>query len=311
MKFSSEAKLGLIGIVTLAVVIWGINYLKGRNILSNSYSLSAFYSDAGGLESSAPVLLNGIKIGYVKELELIPENRLPVKVILSVEKTYSIQQGSYAVLISADLMGSKAIKIEPSDQEQFHKQDDVIQSRVELDMLSSIQTQLMPVAKQIGAVVVSLDTLVAGLDKMVGSESTFDILEDFSAISESLKNQLKQGGSLDQSFRNLESFTGMLKTQEDELASLTGHLNSISESVDSAGIKGLTHELKAVSHQFNILLTQINSGDGSAGKFIREDSLYLNLDQLILDLDTLIKDLNENPENYVQISLFGNSQKKK
>ena len=36
MKFSSEAKVGLIGIVTLAVLIWGINYLKGRNILNST-----------------------------------------------------------------------------------------------------------------------------------------------------------------------------------------------------------------------------------------------------------------------------------
>ena len=109
----------------------------------------------------------------------------------------------------------------------------------------------------------------------------------------------------------MESFTSMLNAQQDELASFTSHLNSISESIDSAGINELAQELKAVSLQFTFLLKQINSGEGSAGKFIYEDSLYLNLDRLISDLDVLIKDLNENPQDYVQISLFGNSQKKK
>ena len=101
-----------------------------------------------------------------------------------------------------------------------------------------------------------------------------------------------------------------MENQEDELTSLIGHFNSISESVDSAGINELTQELQAATHQFNLLLEKINKGEGNAGKFIHEDSLYLNLDLLITDLDELIRDLNENPKDYVHFSLFGNSQKK-
>ncbi|MCD4710049.1 MAG: hypothetical protein K8R52_04325 [Bacteroidales bacterium] len=63
MKISSEAKVGLIGIATLVILIWGINYLKGRNILNNTYTLHAFYEDSEGLESSAPIVMNGMKIG--------------------------------------------------------------------------------------------------------------------------------------------------------------------------------------------------------------------------------------------------------
>ncbi len=311
MKFSSEAKIGVIGIVTLAVLIWGINYLKGRNIFSNSYLLYTYYSNAGGLESSDPVLLNGVKIGFIKEIELIPGDSVPIKVALSIEKAYPIQEESHAVLFSSDLLGTKAIRIEPSGRNLFLKDNDVITSGVEPDMLSSLQAQLVPVTTKISEMAVSLDTLVAGLNKMVNSESTIEIFEHFSAISNSLENALKQGGSLDQSFMNLESFTTMLKSQEEELASLTRHLNSIGESVDSAGINELTQELKAVTHQFSLLLRKVNSGEGSAGKFIHEDSLYLNLDNLVADLDLLINDLKENPEDYVQISLFGNSQKKK
>ena len=102
----------------------------------------------------------------------------------------------------------------------------------------------------------------------------------------------------------------MMKTQVDEVASLTSHLNSISQSIDSAGINQLSSEIFAVTHKFNILMEQINSGEGSMGKLLYADSLYLNLDLLISDLDELIRNLNENPEDYVHFSLFGNSQKK-
>ncbi len=77
MKISSEAKVGIIGIVTLVVLIWGINYLKGRNMLSSNYELHAFYENSLGLESSSPVLMNGFKIGYIEEIKLEPEASPP------------------------------------------------------------------------------------------------------------------------------------------------------------------------------------------------------------------------------------------
>ncbi|MEN8227197.1 MAG: MlaD family protein [Bacteroidota bacterium] len=311
MKLSSEAKIGIIGILTLAVLIWGINYLKGRNILTNTYSLHAYYSDAGGLESSAPVLMNGVKIGFIKELELSPGESKPIKVVLSIEKAYPIHKGSQAVLFSADLLGTKAIRIEQSGEKQLLGYNDTIQSIIEPDMLSSLQAQIMPVMQQISNLAVSLDSLTLGVDQLIDSEATRETMVHLSAISESLKTSLEPGGSLNQSFGNLESFTAMLKAQEEDVASLTSHLNSISQSVDSAGINKLSHELLAMTQQFSLILEQINSGQGNAGKFIYTDSLYLNLDLLISDLDELIRDLNENPEDYVHISLFGNSQKKK
>lgn len=311
MKFSSEAKIGIIGIATLAVLIWGINYLKGRNILSSSYILQAFFQDAGGLESSAPVLMNGVKIGYVDEIELRPGEALPIRVSLSMEKAYPVQRGSTAVLFSADLLGTKAVRIEASRAGQILGDRDTIASLIEADMLTSLKQEFMPVMDKISALAVSLDSLATGLDRLAGSESARNTVDHLSAISESLRHSLSSGGTLDQSFRNLESFTAMLKVQEDELASLTGHLNSISESLDSAGVDRLAIELTAAIHQFNLLLGQVNSGEGNLGKLVYADSLYMNLDNLLSDLDALIRDLNENPKDYVHFSLFGNSQKKK
>lgn len=311
MKVSSEAKIGVIGIVTIATLIWGINYLKGINILTDSYTLTAYYSDAEGLESSAPVLMNGMKIGFIKEVELYPGESIPIKVVLSIEEEYPINVGSFAVLISADILGTKAIRIDRSRQPQMLGENAVIQSKVEPNILSSLQSQFIPVMEKISSLAVSLDTLVIGLDQLIGSETTKETLDHLSSISASLKHSLNQGGTLDQSFRNLASFTTMLETQEEKLTSLIGHFNSIGESLDRAGIDDLTLELKGITQQFALILEKINRGEGNAGKFFQEDSLYRNLDLLITDLDELIRDLNENPQDYVQISLFGNSQKKK
>jgi phospholipid/cholesterol/gamma-HCH transport system substrate-binding protein len=152
--------------------------------------------------------------------------------------------------------------------------------------------------------------VVQKLDTLVLASDTQEILAHVSEVSGHLAASLEPGGSLNESFANLESFSSMLREQEDELASLTGHLNSITEAVDSAGLDRLSAELISVSEQFNHLLSQVNSGEGSAGKLLYSDSLYTNLNTLIYNLDALIRDLNENPGDYVHFSLFGKSKSK-
>ncbi len=317
MKLSNEAKVGLIGIVTIIVVIWGVNYLKGRNILSSTYPLLAFYMDSGGLEASSPVLMNGVKVGYIEEITLHPEEKVPIRMVLSIEKTYPIPKGSRAVQVSTDLMGSKAIQIEmlpiedPLANREYYKENDMILTAVEQDLISSLEEQIVPVMDRISDLAVSMDRLVQQIDTLLISEATVEMVQNLSDISKSIASTLEPGGSLNQSLSNLESFTSLLKDQEENVASLTGNLNSLSESLDSAGLDKLSMELLSVTEQLNQLLLQINSGEGSAGKLIYSDSLYANLEILITDLDTLINDLTENPGDYVHISVFGKSKKKK
>ena len=317
MKFSNEAKVGIIGIVTIAVLIWGINYLKGRNILNGTYSLQAFYMNSGGLETSSPILMNGVKIGFVDEIVLQQDQAIPIKIVLSLEKAYPVRKGSTAVLASTDLLGTKAIRIDSpplndtSAQKGYMIDHETIPSAVEIDMISSLQQQIIPVMGRISDLAGSVDHMVQNLDSLLISQSTLDILKQISKISKSLSATLEPGGSLNQSFSNLESFTSMLNRQEDEISSFTRNLNSISEALDSAGLDRLSLEILSVAEQFNLMLKQVNSGEGTTGRLFYTDSLYMSLEQVINDLDSLIIDLNNNPGDYVHFSLFGGKSKEK
>jgi len=305
MKISSEVKVGLIGLATLLILIWGINYLKGRNILNSTYTLHAFFENSGGLENSSPVIMNGMKIGYIDNIVLQPELSLPVHVFIHIEKQYTVKHGSRAILFSADMLGTKAIRIESSSGELSMLHQDTILTSAEADMLSSLSAQVMPVMEQIGGLAESLDSVVQKLDRLMASDSPAEVLEDLSEISASLSASFNPGGALHSSIQNLESFTSMLDSQKDEIASMTSHLNSISESLDSAGVGQIAEELKIASGAFAQLLEQLNSGEGTMGKLLYSDSLYMHLQNLVTDLDSLVLDLNENPKDYVHFSLFG------
>ncbi|MCP4310902.1 MAG: MCE family protein [Bacteroidetes bacterium] len=309
MKISNEARVGIIGIATIAVLIWGINYLKGRNIFNSIYTLYTFYPESGGVASSSPVLINGVKVGYVEDVVLRTNEVPPIKIILSIEKQYVLGAGSVAALASADLLGTSVIKIRPSGRQPEMQHHDTIRGMVEEDFISSLQSRLFPILEKTDMLAVSLDSLSRQMDRLLSQETLSRTLENLADLSTSLSASLSTGGLLDESFRNLESFTGVLDEEKDEMASLIRNLNSISESLDRAGLDTLSSGMTSALSQFSSLLEQLNSGEGSAGKFLHSDTLHESFAVLIADLDSLVRDLNENPENYVQISLFGRSKR--
>lgn len=249
--------------------------------------------------------MQGMKIGYINDIELLQGTVQPVHVTLHVENKYPVHMGSSAVLFSADLLGTRAVRIESSGSGAHMNHNDTIPSAIEIDIFASISSQVMPVMEQIGALSESLDSVVQKIDRLLDAETTTGTLLDLRDISASLASSLNQGGALYESFNNLESFTSMLDSQKEEFRSMAVHLNSISETVDSAGIDRIAGELTAASGAFNQLLEQLNSGESSMGKLFYSDSLYVQLQNLVCSLDSLVTDLQENPKDYVHFSLFG------
>ena len=311
MKISTEIKAGIIGLVAIGVLIWGINYLKGRNILRQTLAIYALYQDASGLETSAPVYMDGIKIGYVDEIRYFPANVPPVTLLLQIEKNYPLPLGSLAELFSADLMGTRAIRIISSRKKEHLKSLDTITTRVVPDMFTNLQSEITPVLRQIKGVANSFDSLAQALERVVGSESLGQTIDHMAGASNALKNLLEEGGSLDRSMKNLDEFSSMLNEQDKEMVSLIQNLNEISQSIKEAEVDQLLLSVRSFSDQFSKLLAQVNSGGGSAGKLFYSDSLVLHLETLTSDLDLLIRDLQEHPERYVRFSVFGGSKKQK
>jgi phospholipid/cholesterol/gamma-HCH transport system substrate-binding protein len=310
MKVGTEIKIALIGIATILALIWGINYLKGKNIFKSTYTLNTFLSESGGIEPSSPVLLNGAKIGFVDQVLLRTLEPMPIQVTLEIEKIYPLYQGAKAELFSADLIGTKAIRINQTDQFQELADGDTIPSVMSPDLLGSLQQRIFPILEQVSLLARSVDSLVGQAAGLMGHEGLPTSLENLSSITGSLRLSLSQGGSLDMSLQNLEEFTSMLADQNEAIAVMISNLSSLSAELDTAGIGELVRELGTASRQFNALLYQVNSGEGSAGRLFYTDSLHNQLVTLVTDLDLLVKDLNENPGDYVHLSVFGKSTKK-
>src|SRR6185369_10834582 len=111
MKLSKEARIGIIVAAGIALLFWGINYLKGKDFFTRQKVVYAVYSRVDGLAPSNPVLVNGLKIGSVKNLLLLPDHSGKIVVSMHIKRDVMIPRNSIAQIFSADLLGAKSIQM--------------------------------------------------------------------------------------------------------------------------------------------------------------------------------------------------------
>jgi len=69
MKYwTKEAKIGVAGIVAIVLLVYGINFLKGINMLKSGSGYYVAFDNIAGLVNSSPVYANGFGVGIVRDI---------------------------------------------------------------------------------------------------------------------------------------------------------------------------------------------------------------------------------------------------
>jgi phospholipid/cholesterol/gamma-HCH transport system substrate-binding protein len=68
-------------------------------------------------------------------------------------------------------------------------------------------------------------------------------------------------------------------------------------------------QLAEIVGELKSIIDKINSGTGSAGKLIYDESIYNNLANSLNSLNDLLSDIKEHPKRYINISVFGKKSK--
>lgn len=305
MKISSEVKIGITGVVTVVVIIWGINFLKGRNIFSSNYGIISTYDQVDGLEPSAKVMMNGFKIGTVERIIFDTEALVPFTLFMEIDKKYRIRSASIAEIYNADLLGSKAVKIIQSEEHSFLQEGDTLKSRLAGDMVASLIAEISPLINHVNAAVQTLDSVGVALSHILNDPSVSSMIGNIEKATGSLDWQLSENGDLAKSFENVRTITESIGSQNESIRNTMKHLEGITSRLDNGNLDSMVYQLNSVSSHLAGITSNMNEGKGTIGKLIFEDSLYHQIGQLIANLDSLVTDLNNNPKKYVSFSLIG------
>lgn len=309
MKISNEVKVGIAVSIAIAGLIWGLNYLKGTDLFSTTNKYYVMYDNVNGIVKSNPVIMNGFKIGKVDKIVYTKDKSGRLMVTLKIDADVFVPKSSNAVIVSSDLLGSKAIELEFGDVSVAAKNGDTLTGNVE----SGLTEQIKPLKNKAEGLVTSLDSLSFALTQVLNDNSRSSLNKTFSNlehISAGLDQLINDNNSRLRSFiNNADGVAGNLRKNNDNISGILENVNSLSDSLSKLQLNATIERLNKTVTELNSVLVKIDNGQGSLGKLVNNDSLYINLNNASANLDKLLIDLKANPRRYVHISVFGRKDK--
>lgn len=310
IKLRPELRIGLFTALCIAALIWGINFLKGRNLFSPNHTYYAWFNSVDGLVPTNNVLVNGFKVGTVRSIEFGDIKQGRFLVTLLVNKKYPIPQQTVATLINDGLLGGKAIRLNMSNNAAIHASGDTLTSAIELGLLD----QVGPLKQNAEELLGEIQQLVTALNSVLDERNREQISQSLAGlnrtmqhankVASSLDAQLADGGSLNQSLANIESISDNLKNRNADIERMLGNLAAVSDTLSHAQLGKALASLNASLNSLQSTLNTLNSGQGTMGRLMTDDSLYIGLSRASQQLDLLLRNINENPKKYMRLSVF-------
>jgi len=323
VKISREIKTGVVVVVAIALTVYGLNFLRGSDLFKKDFTLYALYNRAEGVIEANPVMVNGYRVGRVHKLKLLQRNgQYKVLVSFLLYEKVNIPVGSRAKIISSDLLGSKAIEIGFSNSLQYVNDGDTLLPDVEDDLKTSVDKRIAPLQKKAENLISSIDSVMQVVQEVLNANVRQNLVASFESIKNTINYLQHTALNLDTLtstqkskivliLDKVQSITANVEKSNEKLTNIITNFSSISDSLAKADIKSTIEHTNQALVQANDILFQINSGKGTLGKLVKNDSIYNNLNKASEDLDKLLKDLRINPERYVHVSVFGRKDRNK
>lgn len=295
--FRKEVLIGLIVLIAMAVLFVGIDFLKGVNVFKAANYYYASFTNVEGLAQSAPVTLNGFKVGQVREISYDYENPGHVNVELSLDRNLRVPAGSKA-LLTTDLLGTASIVLEMSKSTDYHNVGDKLTGEVAKGLMSNVSESLMP---SVTAIFPKIDSLVTSINTLVGSPELLQSVKRLDAITANLEATSRQ---LNAMMATLPPIAGDIKTITGNFNTASGDLTEVIAGFKQVPLDSIADNVQLLTANLRDLTEQLNDPNSTLGLLTHDPALYRNLNSTVASLDSLFVDIKRNPKRYISIKLL-------
>lgn len=309
MKISHEVKVGVVAIVTIVAFILLFSFLKGTALFTSTDTYHVVYGNIAGLTESNPVEINGYQAGVVQDIRLINDGTGRILVSLSVDKHFNVPADTRAEITTATLIAGMKVILRMGQSSDMCHNHDTLEGYVATPITERLSEALSPVEDNLGEMIVKLDSVISSINEIftpafaTAIRSTVTNVNGLTASLDEITDSKKD--ALMESIEDLRVFTAMMSANSSSLDSTIRNLESVSEALASADLESTLTSLKTSLVSLSELAKGLSQGEGSAGKLMKDDSLYTNLNNTLGSLDLLLQDMRKNPAKYVHFSLFG------
>ena len=297
--FTKNVKIGLTVLVGLALLYWGINYLKGVNLFTPANRYYTEIESTDGLLEAAPVTVNGFQVGQVREINY-DYGKNKITVMLALNKEMKVPQGSTINLVSG-LMGGASLVLNlgsgaPMKQGSFIPTTDIpgLMDHVK-DSVVPMVTDMLP----------KVDSIMNNVNGLTGDPALMAALSRLDGITRQLQISAQQLTVLMNGLnRSVPGVMNNVNGITNNLTGATGNLTDLSESLKNMPLDETMNKLNTTLANLQALSEQLNDKNSSLGKIISDRELYDNANHAIASLDSLLTDIKANPKRYINVKVF-------
>ena len=295
-KSRLEIKVGLfvlVGLVLLTVLL--VQFSKGTSLFRGTYTLKLHAENVGGLKPRAGVLLAGVPVGSVKEIQLAPDDR-SVNIFLEIYKDQVVYHDAQFEIKSAGFLGDQYVSIMPMADTL-----PVLTNNAEVECAAPFDLQ--EVARGAAGFITRMDETAKKLDDSVTdlraqvlnaqTLSSFGVaLTNMKAFTEQALDAVNNinslvatnGTQVGIAVSNLVFFSGQLTqlggSAQDILATNSVNINAAIKNIDD-----ITVMLKQIA-------ADLQTGKGLAGTILQNQELATNVLDIAANLSITSSNLN-------------------
>ncbi len=313
MRITKEVKTGFVVIVTLVAFYALYNFLKGKNLFAGGNTYYIKYENVSGLAPSKPVTVSGLRIGRVDEIQII-DNVTPIYFVVKIklDKDIYFTKNTLAEIYEPGLMSGAEVRLLLDYQGPKAESGDTLRGMVKSSLTDVFSKELGPTKQKLDSLLVTFNSTMGSVDKVLDEENR----QTLKQVLKSLDGTLVSFGHTSQSLTKTSDEANRMIANNNEQLKAT--LASAEQTMDKFGmvatkfnnleLEKIIKNFEEASVKLNATLDNINNSEGTLGAIMNDRELYDNLTRTSKTLDELLADLKENPNRYVQFSIFGKKQ---
>ena len=303
---SKEFKVGLFVAITLVLLYFGFNFLKGIDFFSTTSKYYAIYGNVDQLAPSNPVLISGVAVGRVKTVKILQDKQNLVLVELEIDSDIVLYESTKAIL-NSELLGGKSILLDMGKVTKPLEPGDTLKTEVPKGLLDVFADTAEPLGNSIQTTLKKMNGLLDGLTK--NSQRLDTVLLGLKTTPGTLNRTLANAsGKIDELSGSLKGVADNLNGTLTELKPAIVNFRILSDSLKRLQLNQTLTKTQQTIGKLNETLGKLSKGDNTASKLLTEDSLYVNLNKVLNGLDSLSYHLNRYPKHF--LGPLGKSHKK-
>ena len=299
--------IGLTVVVSICILYWGIEYLKGINLLKPANFYYAKFEKVNGLTVASPVTVNGFKVGQVREITYDYDTN-QISVELSFEKGLKIPDGS-TITFSNELLGAAALQLNLGASKTYMEVGSVIPTQMQGGLMDKVGNDMMPA---LVSILPKVDSIVGSVNQILANPAIAASVTRCDAITRELAASSAQLTELMASLNKaipgmVHNANGVLANANaltGDLRTTTGNLNTITGNLKELPLDTTLNRINATLANVQRLTTKLNNENSSWGMLLNDKKLYQNATSTVASLDSLLQDVKKHPKKYVTIKVF-------